>query len=188
MRAEISDGQGVSGTRIHLKHFTLRLFDPNPPHNGVTGKQRWLEFCEDPFAVIFVVDLSCYDQPLPENPDANQMMETMMLFKSIVNSHWHRNTSVILFFNKFENFLEKLKASPLQNHFPDFAVFTGGGRLDSATAGSKYFRAKFNALNRTERDIYAHFVSCDDHGIMQTLTEDVRESVLYATLRDAGII
>ncbi|KAM7201197.1 G-protein alpha subunit domain containing protein [Naviculisporaceae sp. PSN 640] len=177
MRVEIRNGFGVSETRIHLQSLTLHLVDPD---SYVTEKKRWLPFCEDSFAMIFVVDLSSYDQALVEDRHANQMMETMMFFESIVNSHWLSRTYVILCFTNHDIFQEKLKTSPLQFHFSDFTARTS---QSTATAGMEYFRAKFKALNRTKRHIYSHFVSSDDHGIMRRIADNISDITLQSNLR-----
>src|SRR4051794_27105646 len=51
----------------------------------------------------------------------NRMMESLVLFDSVVNSRWFMRTSIILFLNKVDLFKQKLSRSPLSNYFPDYS-------------------------------------------------------------------
>lgn len=48
------------------------------------------------------------------------MYEALMLFDTICNSHWFKNTSMILFLNKLDIFKRKILQSPLSKYFPDY--------------------------------------------------------------------
>lgn len=48
------------------------------------------------------------------------MDEALRLFNSILNNKWFMETSMILFLNKKDLFLEKIKEKPLTQVFPDY--------------------------------------------------------------------
>lgn len=48
------------------------------------------------------------------------MMESLVLFESVVNSRWFLRTSIILFLNKIDLFRAKLPKVPLDRYFPDY--------------------------------------------------------------------
>jgi hypothetical protein len=48
------------------------------------------------------------------------MIESMRLFESICNSRWFINTSMILFLNKKDLFMEKIKKTSIKIAFPDY--------------------------------------------------------------------
>ena len=48
------------------------------------------------------------------------MDEALRLFNSILNNKWFMETSMILFLNKKDLFLEKIKEKPLSQVFPDY--------------------------------------------------------------------
>ena len=50
----------------------------------------------------------------------NRMDEALRLFNSILNNKWFMETSMILFLNKKDLFLEKIKEKPLSQVFPDY--------------------------------------------------------------------
>jgi len=78
----------------------------------------------------------------------NRMMESLVLFDSVVNSRWFMRTSIILFLNKVDLFKEKLGRSPLGNYFPDY---TGGNDVNRA---AKYLLWRFNQVNRAHLNLY----------------------------------
>jgi len=82
----------------------------------------------------------------------NRMMESLVLFDSVVNSRWFMRTSVILFLNKVDLFKQKLERSPLQQYFPDY---TGGNDVNRA---AKYLLWRFNQVNRARLNLYPQYV------------------------------
>lgn len=78
----------------------------------------------------------------------NRMMESLVLFDSVVNSRWFMRTSIILFLNKVDLFKQKLGRSPLGNFFPDYS---GGNDVNRA---AKYLLWRFNQVNRGGLNLY----------------------------------
>lgn len=78
----------------------------------------------------------------------NRMMESLVLFDSVVNSRWFMRTSIILFLNKVDLFRLKLPRSPLSNYFPDYS---GGNDVHRA---AKYLLWRFNQVNRAHLNLY----------------------------------
>lgn len=78
----------------------------------------------------------------------NRMMESLVLFDSVVNSRWFMRTSIILFLNKVDLFKQKLGRSPLGNYFPDYS---GGNDVNRA---AKYLLWRFNQVNRAHLNLY----------------------------------
>lgn len=87
------------------------------------------------------------------NKRQNRMMESLVLFDSVVNSRWFTRTSIILFLNKVDLFRQKLGRSPLSNYFPDYS---GGNDINRA---SKYLLWRFNQVNRAHLNLYPQYVS-----------------------------
>jgi guanine nucleotide-binding protein G(i) subunit alpha len=131
-------------------------------------RKKWIHCFENVTSIIFCVALSEYDQVLLEESNQvrdpprisivqtfftdsvlkNRMMESLVLFDSVVNSRWFMRTSIILFLNKVDLFKEKLGRSPLGNYFPDY---TGGNDVNRA---AKYLLWRFNQVNRAHLNLY----------------------------------
>ena len=82
--------------------------------------------------------MSEYDQMLFEDERVNRMHESIMLFDTLLNSKWFKDTPFILFLNKIDLFEEKVKSMPIRKYFPDYQ-----GRVGDAEAGLKYFEKIF---------------------------------------------
>ena len=79
------------------------------------------------------------------------MIESLILFDSVVNSRWFLRTSIILFLNKVDLFQQKLPRSPLSNYFPDYS----GG--DDYNRAAKYILWRFNQVNRAHLKLYPQY-------------------------------
>ncbi|PYH48083.1 G-protein alpha-subunit [Aspergillus saccharolyticus JOP 1030-1] len=112
----------------------------------------------------------------------NRMMESILLFDSIVNSRWFLKTSIILFMNKIDLFKEKLPHSPLEKHFPDYK---GGADLNKA---AKYVLWRFNQVNRAHLHLYPHLVQATDTSNMEIVLKAVEETISQNALRDSGVV
>lgn len=127
-------------------------------------RKKWIHCFENVTSIIFCVALSEYDQVLLEESNQvriplyclitiltshqNRMMESLVLFDSVVNSRWFMRTSIILFLNKVDLFKQKLGRSPLETYFPDYS---GGNDLNRA---AKYLLWRFNQVNRAHLNLY----------------------------------
>jgi guanine nucleotide-binding protein subunit alpha len=110
-------------------------------------RKKWIHCFEAVNSIMFCVSLSEYDQVLLEESRQNRMMESLVLFESVVNSRWLLRTTVILFLNKIDLFQEKIKKIPLNKYFPDY----NGGK--DANNAAKYILKRFAQTNRAKLNI-----------------------------------
>ena len=141
--------------------------------------KKWIHRFENVTSIIFVVNLACYDEVFFEE---NRIMESLMLFDSVVNSRWFMRTSIVLLFTNVFLFKQKLSWSPLENYFPDYS---GGNDVNRAT---KYILGRFNQVNRAHLDLYPHFIEVTDKVEIQLLFAAIDETLLHSLMRDAGIL
>ena len=111
-------------------------------------RKKWISCFDAVTSVIFCVALSEYDQVLLEEKEQNRMVESLLLFESVVNSRWFLRTSIILFLNKIDVFKAKLPKLPLERYFPEY---TGGPNVNMA---AKYILWKFVQANRARLSVY----------------------------------
>jgi len=92
--------------------------------------------------------------PLFSVPDLeqNRMLESLVLFESVINSRWFLRTSIILFLNKIDVFKNKLPKVPLEKYFEEY---TGGPDINKA---AKYILWKFMQANRARLSVYPQYV------------------------------
>ncbi|KAJ7834529.1 G-protein alpha subunit-domain-containing protein [Mycena leptocephala] len=87
-------------------------------------QRKWIHLFSDAEAIIFIVDLTCYDQTVysaDTDEHLNRMRETMRQFESVCNfPAWLPGQLWILVMNKFDLFTEKLATVPFTECFPKY--------------------------------------------------------------------
>jgi guanine nucleotide-binding protein subunit alpha len=113
----------IQTTGIIQTDFTI---DGNPFQMFDVGGQRserrkWIHCFENQItAMIFVSAISEYDQRLQERADVKRLDESLNLFTDMANSEWFTGTSMILFLNKKDLFMEKVKTVKLSDHMKGY--------------------------------------------------------------------
>lgn len=143
---------------------------------------RWrlLPLLEPVLAVIFVLDLSCYDQPPSEgNTSSNRIEAALQSFGLLINSPWMREKGVILIFIGWDAFSEKVSTSPLRQHLPGFK-----GNSDTHTAFD-YILSRFISLNEYQmRLIHAQICNMGDGTAMRFIVRKMEEFNAEDTLKN----
>ena len=146
--------------------------------------RKWFHMFENVDSILFTVDLKSYDQCLPgEELTHNLVMESLVLFDSIVNSRWFLRASIILMLCNLARFKEKLVLFPLKNYFPDYS---GGTDVDRAV---KYLVWRFNQANRADLRIYPHVL--DDRYYCSATSfvfESVKDTIISNSLMRMGLV
>jgi hypothetical protein len=65
-------------------------------------RTKWIHQFENVTMVIFVVDISSYDELVFEDPPISRLQENFVFYDSIVNSFWTRRSSILLLFNNVD--------------------------------------------------------------------------------------
>ncbi|KAF8177581.1 heterotrimeric G protein alpha subunit 4 [Mycena galopus ATCC 62051] len=164
---------GITETSFRLRDHEMVLVDVE---GQKSERRKWIHCFQDVTAILFIVNLSGYDQCLVEDRDANQMQDAFTIWDSICHSQWFKNTSIILFLNHNDLFEEKIKTSDIRDFFPDF-----DGEPRSALAGRDYFKKRFGRLAQKagrakEREIYIHVTTEADPDLFRMLTAAVEAS------------
>ncbi|EFX04721.1 guanine nucleotide-binding protein alpha-3 subunit [Grosmannia clavigera kw1407] len=170
---------GIYETRFQMGQLSIHMFDVGGQRSE---RKKWIHCFENVTSIIFCVALSEYDQVLLEESSQNRMMESLLLFDSVVNSRWFMRTSIILFLNKVDIFKQKLARSPLGNYFPDYS---GGNDVNKA---AKYLLWRFNQVNRAHLNLYPHLTQATDTSNIRLVFAAVKETILNNALKDSGIL
>ncbi|KAG9245750.1 G protein alpha subunit [Calycina marina] len=170
---------GIYETRFTMGSLSIHMFDVGGQRSE---RKKWIHCFENVTSIIFCVALSEYDQVLLEESNQNRMMESLVLFDSVVNSRWFMRTSIILFLNKVDLFRVRLARSPLCNYFPDYS---GGNDINRA---SKYLLWRFNQVNRAHLNLYPHLTQATDTSNIRLVFAAVKETILQNALKDSGIL
>ena len=127
----------------------------------------------DAGSVIFVVSMTgyceavpesllwpgtvAYSRPSDEKVSANQMQESLMLFKSITRLYEFRTVPILLLLNKLDLLGQRMRNNPIADYFPEYS-----GDSDPLAA-CRFFAAKFLELdNRPQGDLKVVVASAVD--------------------------
>jgi guanine nucleotide-binding protein subunit alpha len=104
-------------------------------------RRKWIHLFEGVSTVLFCVALPDYNLSMIEDSTKvggivvrvlaalaidvyyrfqSRMEDSLEVFQAIVNSRWFIHSSVVLFLNKADIFLDKIKREPLDKYFPKF--------------------------------------------------------------------
>lgn len=178
---------GISEYNFIASDLAVKMFD--------VGGQRperkyWVETYNNVTTLIFCVSLSEYDQVLMEDSRQNRLVESLQLWKNIINSSWFQRTSIVLFLNKKDLFRRKLKYHPLELFFPQFKKLQGKSITeDQVFEYSKNFILQlFLGLNYNRLPIYP-YVTCatDTNNINSIFTAVVKETILANIMKNDSI-
>eukprot|EP01121_Diplochlamys_sp_Union-15-3_P020679 TRINITY_DN8121_c0_g1_i1.p1 TRINITY_DN8121_c0_g1~~TRINITY_DN8121_c0_g1_i1.p1 ORF type:complete len:121 (-),score=18.77 TRINITY_DN8121_c0_g1_i1:124-486(-) len=112
-----------------------------------------------------------------EDNKLNMMHDSLNIFEDISNNQWFKNTTIILFLNKYDLFKEKIAKKSLKICFPDFR---GGKNSDNAL---KYIKQKFLSLVRDkEKNIQVHVTVALDTEQVRVVFNAAKEIILNNAL------
>uniref|UniRef100_A0A0N4ZT08 Guanine nucleotide-binding protein alpha-3 subunit n=1 Tax=Parastrongyloides trichosuri TaxID=131310 RepID=A0A0N4ZT08_PARTI len=170
---------GIVEVKFKMKNVDFRVFDVGGQRSE---RKKWIHCFEDVNAIIFIAAISEYDQVLFEDETTNRMMESMRLFESICNSRWFINTSMILFLNKKDLFLEKIKKTSIKVAFPEYK---GGNSYDEQV---KFIEDTFEGLNANpDKTLYMHQTCATDTNQVQMILDSVIDMIIQANLQGCGL-
>ncbi|KAJ7272046.1 G-protein alpha subunit [Mycena haematopus] len=175
LRARVQS-TSITETRFNIGTLSVHMFDIGGQRSE---RRKWIHCFENVTSIVFCTSLSEYAQVLL---DPNRMLESMILFESVINSRWFLRTSIILFLNKVDVFRKKLEKVPLEHYFPEY---TGGRDTNKAT---KYILWRFMELNRARLSVYPHVTQATDTNNIQTVFTTIKEMTLQQNGRNAGLL
>jgi guanine nucleotide-binding protein G(i) subunit alpha len=162
---------GISETRFQMGSLSIKMVDVNGQRSEM---KKWIHAFENVPVILFVVDMDEYDEVSLEKPYRNKMMESIVLFDSIVNSRWFMRSLVFLLLNKLDSFRRKLRMVPLANCFPDYR---GGNDVNKA---EEYILQRFTQLNRAH--IYPHLIETIDKSKIRLVFEDIKQKIILSNM------
>ena len=97
-----------------IKKIPLKMVDVGGQRSQ---RQKWFQCFDGITLILFMVPSSEYDQVLTEDRRTSRLAESMSIFETIVNNKLFF-ISIILFLNKMNLLVEKVKTISIKKHFP----------------------------------------------------------------------
>lgn len=143
-------------------------------------RQKWFQCFDGITSILFMVSSSEYDQLLMEDRRTNRLVESMNIFETIVNNKLFSNVSIILFLNKMDLLVEKVKSVSIRKHFVDFQG--DPHRLEDVQS---YLVQCFNRKRRNRsKPLFHHFTTAIDTENIRFVFHAVKDTILQENLKD----
>lgn len=113
------------------------------------------------------------------------MRESMKLFESVCNNKWFVHTAIMLFLNKKDLFMEKIRKSPLKICFPEY----GSDVPNTYEDACRFIQERFRELNKAPnlKTIYFHFTCATDTENIKFVFDSVADVIIKNNLTDCGL-
>ncbi|XP_050723295.1 guanine nucleotide-binding protein subunit alpha homolog isoform X2 [Eriocheir sinensis] len=147
-----------------------------------TQRQKWFQCFESVTSIIFLASSSEFDQRLLEDRVTNRLEESLNIFGTIVNNRNFRDVSIILFLNKTDLLIQKIRSrqSNLAHYFTDFV-----GNPHDERCVQQFILHKFVEQRRgdnTRRPLFHHFTTAVDTENIKVVFNSVKDTILQRNL------
>ena len=175
-------------TRVMTTGMTQKVFDAGGVMKlllvDVGGqrseRRKWIRWFDGIDCVLFVVGISEFDQRLFEDLGVNRYIESMDVWKDIVNLPQFERTEFILFLNKVDIFQEKIKRRNVKDYIPEF-----DGEEHNFESCIGFFERQFLKVV-DDRDVTVHYTTATDTDLMANLLDGVKSTILRRALDSTG--
>lgn len=142
-------------------------------------RAKWFQCFDEVTSILFLVSSSAYDQVLMEDRTTNRLVESCNIFETIVNNKFFANVSIILFLNKTDLLMEKIKYANIKDYFP---AFQGDPRkLEDV---QNFILQMFDSKRRERsKALFHHFTTAIDTENIKFVFHAVKDTILQDNLK-----
>jgi GTPase SAR1 family protein len=198
---------GILDQKYTHNQSNFHLFDVGGQRNE---RKKWIHVFEGVTAILFVASLSGYDQILYEDQKTNRLHESLKLFAEICDYRYFLSTNIILFLNKKDLFLEKIKdpLNTLSACFPEYKEEeeTLIAKLNSCETEKdrtnaiktlfdsgvdhcqSQFEQRIKQTRRKDDTFYTHITDATDTNQCEAVFVMVQEILIRKSLKQAGLL
>lgn len=169
--------KGIVEHDFVIKKIPFKMLDVGGQRSQ---RQKWFQCFDGITSILFMVSSSEYDQVLMEDRRTNRLVESMNIFETIVNNKLFSNVSIILFLNKMDLLVKKVRKVSISKHFSDFRG--DPHRLEDVQA---YLVQCFNRKRRNRsKPLFHHFTTAIDTENIRFVFHAVKDTILQENLKD----
>ena len=188
--------RGIQEYVIDIKGVPFRFVDVGGQRSQ---RQKWFQCFDEVTSILFLVSSSAFDQTILEDRVTNRLVESVNIFDTIVNNRCFRSVSVILFFNKTDLLIEKIKTRNIGDYFRDFQAsfgmrlgdplpdqyFSLQGDPHKLENVQSYLVSMFNHVRQdTTQELYRHFTTAVDTRNIKVVFNIVKDTILTRHIQD----
>ncbi|KAF7488704.1 Guanine nucleotide-binding protein G(o) subunit alpha [Sarcoptes scabiei] len=176
---------GVVETEFKVHKSIIRMFDVGGQRSE---RRKWIQYFDDVRTLLFVVAISEYDMTLIEDSTRNRLQESLLLFESICNNLLFRNTSTILFLNKYDLFREKILFTERQLRY--FFDEYNGPDYDADRA-SMFIEQQFRQISHQanpDKFLITHYITATDTDNVRQVFDSIIDYILRDNLKQSTLL
>ncbi|KAL8782268.1 MAG: hypothetical protein Q9213_005542 [Squamulea squamosa] len=166
---------GLYKSSVTVEPFEYEIFDVGGTRSM---RKKWHHCMKGLDSVIFVADLNGYCQNIEEEPEVNQMQESLDVLESITSQPSMQSLPILLLLNKADLFERTIIHHPISDYFPDYK------------GGVNYWKAcRYMAdcyIRRDQRPpgkLHCYVVESLDTAAFQNAWRQVQEKIIHTTLK-----
>eukprot|EP00794_Sanderia_malayensis_P008985 gene8985-9945_t len=142
-------------------------------------RTKWFQCFDEVTSILFMVSSSAFDQVIMEDRKTNCLIESCMIFETIVNNKCFANVSIILFLNKTDLLKEKIKFSCIRDFFPQFQ-----GESNNLEDVQAFILQMFDSRRRERsKALFHHFTTAIDTENIKFVFHAVKDTILQDNLK-----
>jgi GTPase SAR1 family protein len=101
-----------------------------------TERRKWMHYFEGVDLVIYVTSLADYDRVCAEQPTMNRLTDSLRTFEDVIASKLFVKSSFMIFFNKDDQFRDKIAQDARRAHKFIVEAMTGDGQMMHSPRGT----------------------------------------------------
>ncbi|CAO4386776.1 unnamed protein product [Caenorhabditis nigoni] len=169
---------GINEIAFNHKKMDFKMVDVGGQRSE---RRKWIHCFDNVDMILFIVSMSDYDQLDPEDHKYNRMKQSYEIFKTIVHCDLFRHASIVLFLNKYDVFVEKLKTSPLRRSFKSY---DGDNSEESAR---DFIKKLFRRCITDRHKFFVFETTATDTGNIDLVFGSAVAHIVNENLRSAGL-
>ena len=168
--------KGIVEHEFVIKGIPFKMVDVGGQRSQ---RAKWFQCFDEVTSILFLVSSSAYDQVLMEDRTTNRLVESCNIFETIVNNKFFANVSIILFLNKTDLLMEKIKYANIKDYFP---AFQGDPRkLEDV---QNFILQMFDSKRRERsKALFHHFTTAIDTENIKFVFHAVKDTILQDNLK-----
>ncbi|XP_049778589.1 guanine nucleotide-binding protein subunit alpha homolog [Schistocerca cancellata] len=169
--------KGISEFVVLINNIPFQFVDVGGQRSQ---RQKWFQCFDCVTSILFLVSSSEFDQVLLEDRKTNRLEESRNIFDTIVNNVVFRGVSIILFMNKTDLLIEKLKSrkTDIRKHFPQYV-----GDPHNLVSVQTFILNMFSNVKRDPRKpLFHHFTTAVDTENIKVVFNAVKDTILHRNL------
>lgn len=144
-------------------------------------RTKWFQCFDEVTSILFMVSSSAYDQVIMEDRRTNCLVESCMIFETIVNNKCFANVSMILFLNKTDLLEAKIRSR--HNSIKDFFLQFQGDPYNLSDVQNFILQMFDSRRRERSKALFHHFTTAIDTENIKFVFHAVKDTILQDNLK-----